>query len=129
MTTPNLALDHIAASQSQKEVTANEVHDQLDAALAGWNVINFESDADYTLDDSEGVEEHLCFVLEMTDTGVVLTASRDVVLPAIPKVYWFVNSTAQSLDVTCADSSSFTVASSAEALIRCDGASVAGKTL
>ena len=33
-TTPNLLIDHIAASQAQKEVTANSAFDALDKALA-----------------------------------------------------------------------------------------------
>jgi hypothetical protein len=32
-TTPNLLIDHIAANQAQKEVTANAAFDALDKAL------------------------------------------------------------------------------------------------
>lgn len=40
MTSPNLAVPHIAASQNQKEVTANEAFDRLDLALTGSLVID-----------------------------------------------------------------------------------------
>jgi hypothetical protein len=35
MSTPNLNLAHIAAGQSQKEVTANAAFDGLDTAICG----------------------------------------------------------------------------------------------
>jgi hypothetical protein len=38
MSTPNLAIPHIAASQNQKEVTANDAFDRLDRALCGITV-------------------------------------------------------------------------------------------
>ena len=35
MSTPNLAIPHIAAAQNQKEVTANDAFDRLDEAITG----------------------------------------------------------------------------------------------
>jgi hypothetical protein len=40
MSTPNLAIPHIAASQNQKEVTANDAFDRLDEALCGLTAIS-----------------------------------------------------------------------------------------
>ena len=40
MTMPNLAIPHIAASQNQKEVTANDVVDRLDDAICGLTAIS-----------------------------------------------------------------------------------------
>ena len=40
MSTPNLAIPHIAASQNQKEVTANDAFDRLDEAICGLTAIS-----------------------------------------------------------------------------------------
>ena len=40
MSTPNLAIAHIAASQNQKEVTANDAFDALDQAICGLTAIS-----------------------------------------------------------------------------------------
>ncbi|MEO5376017.1 MAG: hypothetical protein H7840_17470, partial [Alphaproteobacteria bacterium] len=46
--TPNLLIDHIVASQYQKEVTANAAFDALDGALAGLLEVSLSS-GDVTL--------------------------------------------------------------------------------
>jgi len=51
-TTPNLLIDHIAASQAQKEVTANTAFDALDKALCQYTGIAL-SDANLTLTDAQ----------------------------------------------------------------------------
>jgi hypothetical protein len=48
-TTPNLLIEHIAANQAQKEVTANAAFDMLDKAACQLTSIAL-ADADTTLD-------------------------------------------------------------------------------
>lgn len=40
MSTPNLAIPHLAAGQNQKEVTANDAFDRLDGAICGLTAIS-----------------------------------------------------------------------------------------
>jgi hypothetical protein len=51
-TTPNLLIEHIAANQAQKEVTANAAFDALDKAACQLTSIAL-ADADTTLTDAQ----------------------------------------------------------------------------
>ncbi len=77
-TTPNLLISHIAASQNQKEVTANTAFDDLDLALCGLKSIAL-SDADYNV-----VQADFLTNMVLIFTGA-LTATRNIILTANKK--------------------------------------------
>jgi hypothetical protein len=108
-TTANLNITHIEANQSQKEVTANEAFDILDEGLAGDLVHDMASDANYTLDTTQPAAEHENLMLHITDTGVVLTTTRDIILPANPQLHIAFNDTAQTLNFKTASGVAFGV--------------------
>lgn len=56
---------------------------------------NFTSDADKTLNISNSIAD----TIRLTDSGVVLTAARNVILPDIEKTYTIYNETAQTLTI------------------------------
>jgi len=85
MSTPNLGLAHIAASQNQKEVTANADLDGLDLALTNPTTINL-TDAPYVM-TAAIANGNMAF----TFTGA-LTANRLITLPS-KKVYVVWNET------------------------------------
>lgn len=119
-TTPNLLITHIEANQSQKEVTANEAFDTIDEGLAGELVHDMASDANYTLDTSEPAKEHENLVLHITDTGVVLTAQRDIILPDQKQLHVGWNDTAQTLRFKTAAGAAFSVAAGSVRLFYID---------
>jgi hypothetical protein len=73
-TTPNLLIEHIAANQAQKEVTANAAFDALDKALCQLTSIAI-ADVDTTLTDAQMLGR-----LSMKFTGT-LTAGRTITIP------------------------------------------------
>ena len=88
-TTPNLLISLIAASQNNKEVTANSALIDLDEALCGSDYVVM-TDADYTPSQALALTTML-FVFEGT-----LSANRHVILPQNSKPYIIVNNTAGS---------------------------------
>jgi hypothetical protein len=84
--TPNLAIAHIAASQNQKEVTANEAFDLLDRALTDRLDVDLSS-GNVTLASAE-FRRHLAF----RATG--LTQDRDLTVPAIRRLFVVINPSA-----------------------------------
>ena len=92
-TTPNLQIDHIAASQAQKEVTANAGFDALDQALCGL-LAKALADADATLTATEAVT---AMYLRITGT---LTAARTITVPANRKPLMVENATTGGFAVT-----------------------------
>ncbi len=85
-TTPNLAIEHIAANQSQKEVTANTAFDTLDKAMCQPTNIAL-TDANLSLTDAQFLG---CVYLRFTGT---LTAARTITVPAKSKLVIVENST------------------------------------
>ena len=75
MSSPNLAVPHVAAAQNQKEVTINDAIDMLDNAIN--RTLSLEmTDEDLTLTSNQANRNGLII---MTGT---LTAERIVTLPA-----------------------------------------------
>lgn len=93
MATPNLGLAHIAASQNQKEVTANAAFDGLDQALCGSLTVPIP-DADVTLTPAQALA-----ALAIVATGA-LTANRNIIVPTNCKLYLLVNKTTGGFTVT-----------------------------
>lgn len=87
--TPSLLLSHIAASQNQKEVTANSAFDGLDEALCSYLSVAM-TDADYTFATGAGSAGLSNMVFIFTGT---LTADRNIILPPNAKPYIMVNGT------------------------------------
>lgn len=85
-TTPNLLIDHIAASQAQKEVTANTAFDVLDKALCQFTSIAL-TDANLVLTDAQMIGN-----MALKFTGA-LTAARTITAPAHAKFLYVENST------------------------------------
>ena len=78
MSTPNLAIPHIAASQNQKEVTANDAFDRLDEAITGRLTVDLAA-GDVTLTASQ-YRRHVTFA------AINVVSGRELVLPAIRRV-------------------------------------------
>ena len=86
MSTPNLAIAHIVASQTQKEVTANTALDDLDTTVTDQQVVNMAGAADVTA--AAGV----IFAYNLKLTGAI-TANIHLKLPASKKAYAITNAT------------------------------------
>jgi hypothetical protein len=85
LATPYLAISQIAASQDQKEVTANAAFNALDSSVNGQTTIAM-TDADITLTQAQTASGG---VLQFTGT---LTADRYVNVPAINRAFSVRNS-------------------------------------
>ena len=128
-TTTNLTITHLQADQEQPEDTENESKDILDGALAGLLTHNMASDADYTLATTGTVPyEWQNMVVTITDTTSpqVLTATRNIIVPAKAKLYVFKNDTAQSLVLAINGSplAGITVATAKTAILNCTGSAI-----
>ena len=115
--TPNLLLDHIAASQSQKEVTANAGLDGLDKALCQPTVIAM-TDANLALTDAQMLGN---MYLRFTGT---LTAARTITVPSHAKLILIENDTTGgfALNVTLPSGTPIVFNSGDLKLLYCDGA-------
>jgi hypothetical protein len=85
-TTPNLLISHIAASQNQKEVTANTGFDEFDEALCSLMSIAM-TNVDYTFSASNFLYN---FVFVFTGA---LTADRNIIVTANKKPFVVSNQT------------------------------------
>jgi len=121
-----LDITAISANQAQKEVTANEGFDILEGACSLQATHDMASDANYTLDTSTGDPpyEWQHAVIHITDTGVVLTAGRDIIVPDEEKISCFRNATAQTLTLKTSGGTGIAVAAGNAATLFCDGTNV-----
>jgi len=122
--TSNLNITKFVDGQSNPDTTINNALDVLDG-LADVFVHDMASDADYTL-GTAGTRpyEWQHFVVQITDTGVVLTTGRNIVVPDNTRGYIFKNDTAQTLTLKTSAGSGIAVATLKWALLRCDGTNV-----
>ena len=79
MSTPNLAIPHIAAAQNQKEVTANDAFDRLDEAITGRLQLDFAA-GDVTLTASQ-FRRHVAFA------AINVVSGRELLLPAMRRLF------------------------------------------
>ena len=79
MASPNLNITHIVSSQAQKEVTANEAFDALDAALCGQLSVDFTA-GNVTLTNAQ-------FRGSITFRATNLSVARDLTVPAIKRLF------------------------------------------
>jgi len=113
MSTPNLAIPHIAASQNQKEVTANDAFDRLDEAITGRLQLDFTS-GDITLTASQ-FRRHVAFAAANVASG------RELVLPAITRVIVVDNSAGAADLVVRQGTTTVTVPAGASQLLHTTG--------
>lgn len=99
-TTTSLEITHMESGPLQPEVTVNAGFNILDKATAGRLVHDFDSDADYSLTNTDSDKEWHYAFMEFTDTGTNLTTGRSVIYPdELGPIFLFRNSTAQVLTV------------------------------
>jgi hypothetical protein len=113
MSTPNLAIPHIAASQNQKEVTANDAFDRLDEAITGRLTVDFGAE-DVTLTASQ-YRRHVVFA------AINVASARELVLPAIRRVIVVDNTAAAAALVVRQGSTTVTVPAGAGQLLHTTG--------
>ena len=111
MTTPNLAIPHIAASQNQKEVTANAAFDALDNA--GNRALTVDVDAGNATLTNEQFRRNARFsIINAT------TAGRTVTLPAsIQRMFLVSLSAASTAAVTVVRGSTSAIITPGEAAV------------
>jgi hypothetical protein len=119
MASPYLLIQHIAAAQDQKEVSANAAFDGLDAAI-NLKVGIPMTDADITLTQLQLAGG---FVFVLTGT---LTATRNVIVPTVNRVFAIKNSTTGGdvLVKTSAGTGVTVTAAAGYAILCCDGVNV-----
>lgn len=100
---PQLGFPELQQNQAQPHITINGADRSITNAVAGQLTINFTTNANFTLGNSQWAYG----LIVMTDTGPVLTTGRDVVYPNVDSLtggtsrlrFAFKNSTAQTLTV------------------------------
>ena len=115
-TTPNLLIDHIAAAQAQKEVTANTAFDALDKALCQFTSLAL-ADAALTLTDAQMLGN---MALKFTGT---LTAARIITIPARAKLLFVENGTTggYALSIKTPSGTAVPLGSGERKLLYCNG--------
>lgn len=118
-TTPNLLIDHIAANQAQKEVTANSAFDAIDKAFCQLTVIAM-TNTNLTLTDAQLLQS---FYLRFTGA---LTASRIITVPAYTKPFLVENATTgnHELSIKTPSGTAISVEVGGRKLIYGDGATL-----
>jgi hypothetical protein len=117
MSTPNLGITHLAASQNQKEVTVNAAMDAFDGAISDV-FSQAMADADQTPSSANALTHA---VIECTGA---LTADRHLILPNSKKLYGVNNKTTGGHNVivkTTSASATVSIAAGAK-WVYCDGA-------
>jgi hypothetical protein len=114
MSTPHLAIPHIAAAQNQKEVTANDAFDRLDEAITGRLTVDLAA-GDVTLTASQ-FRRHVAFA------AVNVTSGRELVLPAIRRLFLVDNSAGAAVLVIRQGSTTVTVPAGGLQLLHTTGA-------
>jgi hypothetical protein len=124
MATPYLGITHIAESQNEKEVTANDAFDSLDSAINGNSAIAM-TDADYT-----ATNLILAGAVFFGVTGT-LTADRNFILPTgQARLFVIENGTtgSHSLVVKTASGSTAAVTNGSVKILYSDGTNVIALT-
>lgn len=121
MSTPYLAIAHIAQSQNQPEVTANGAFDDLDDAMNAEPAFAL-TDASTAITLTQ-VQMASGFILKLTGT---LTAARNVIVPAINRFFAVYNNSTGGFGVTVKTSggTGILVNNGIYALLYCDGTNV-----
>lgn len=121
-TSTNLGITLIEIDQEDKEGAINAAINTLDTSLSARLVHNMASDADYTINTA--TDEHYNLIIEITDTGVVLTASRNIILPNLTQAHIVINSTLKDLVFKTVAGTGVTVIPGAIELIFSNGTNI-----
>ncbi len=113
MSTPNLDIPHIAASQNQKEVTANDAFDRLDDAITGRLTVDLAA-GDVTLTASQ-------FCRHVVFAAINVVSSRELILPALRRVIVVDNSAGAADLVIRQGTTTLTVPAGASQLLHTTG--------
>lgn len=127
MTATNiLEITQIDEGQAEKYLTHNEAVQLLEAAGHGSLTINFTVNANLTLTTTGVPAQWQYAAYVFTDTGVVLTAARDVVWPNKNKrsVFFVKNSTARTLTFKRLGQAGVAVAAGTTAFLRDNGTDI-----
>jgi hypothetical protein len=120
MGSPNLGVGHIAASQSQKEVTANAAFDALDLAMTDLLTIALTAgtDSPMVLTAAQALR---CAAIRFTGTA---PSGMAVHVPAVTKPYIVINNASGAVTLGVGSGGTATVAAGASALVYCTGVAV-----
>ena len=120
MSTPNLAIAHIAASQNQKEVTANDAFDALDQAICGLTAISLTGATSPLVLATTTALRSAVLQLDPTHPG----GSFDVVVPNNQKPYTVRNLSGGPVTLRTSGGTGVTVADGEVRLLYVDGTDV-----
>jgi len=118
----NLGITLIEVAQADKEGAINNAINALDTSLSARLVHNMTSDANYTL--NTGTDEHYNLILEITDTGNLLTTGRNIILPNLTQAHIVKNSTTKTLTFKTVSGSGVAVLASAIELVYSNGTNI-----
>lgn len=125
----NLRLTLIGTGEQEGtwgDLTNTNIGALIEQAIAGYTVVNMTTDADKTLTAINGaVDEARSMGLRITSTPS-LTASRNIIVPSVSKLYVVKNSTTggQTIVVKTAAGTGVTVANGKSTIVVCDGVNV-----
>lgn len=115
MTSPNLAAPHVAASQTQKEVTINDATDALDLALTASLSLDCSAGGTVSVTTSQA-QRHVRLALTGTPA-----AAFNVQLPAVPRILAVANGTSVAATVKNATGATVDVPAGKQAFIYASG--------
>lgn len=121
---PNFEITHLIANVASPEIPLNTGLNLFDQCMGSQFTHDILSDADYTLVDTVGIEEWKYAAVKVTDTGVLLTATRNIIAPVNKKPYIFINGTAQSLVLKTSAGTGITVPTAKTQFLYCDGVNI-----
>jgi len=121
-TSTNLGITLIDIAQDDKEGSINNAINILDTSLSARLVHNMASDANYTINTA--TDENYNLIIEITDTGVVLTTTRSIILPNTTQAHIVKNSTAQSLTFKTVSGAGVTIIANAIELVYSNGTDI-----
>lgn len=113
-------LTDAARNQGEFKQGVEDLRDVVERTAGSLVTINFPSDADLTLTADQAMNQ----VIDLTDTGTVLTAGRNVIFPTEKRTYTVHNATAQTLTVKTAAGTGVDVPTGMRGSVYCDGTDV-----
>lgn len=100
--------------------------DLTDTAIAGYTTVSMPSNADYTLTSSNGVADQARSMMLNITSAVSLTVTRNIICPAVSKLYFIKNATTggQAIVLKTASGSGITIPNGATMVLVCNGIDV-----
>lgn len=97
----------------------------VEEAIAGVAAVSM-TDADYTLTTANGLADEARKAVLQVGSSVSLTATRNIIVPSVTKVYLVINNTTggQSITVKTATGTGVTVTNGNKAIVYCDATNV-----